>query len=83
MPLKWHHFVIKLVVLNDHYTGLLLNFTTYPDKQTQFQMNKERGISDAIVMTLMKSYSGNYIIIESMLVELFERIELVYLPVRL
>lgn len=58
IPSKRHRFGIKLFVLCDCETGVIMDFITYTGKTTEIPQNDPCGVSGAVVKTLMQPYLG-------------------------
>lgn len=58
IPSKRNRFGIKMFVLCDCTTGVVLDFIVYTGTTTDIELSKEIGISGSIVKTLLKPYIG-------------------------
>lgn len=58
IPSKRHRFGIKLFVLCDCETGMILDFIIYTGKTTEIPRNDPLGVSGAVVKALMQPYLG-------------------------
>lgn len=56
LPKKRHRFGVKIFVICDCTTGIVLGFIVYIGSDTEIENWKELGISGSVVMTLMKTY---------------------------
>ena len=56
IPTKRHRFGIKVFVICDCQTGVVLDFIVYAGSSTEFKLDKNLGKSGSVVMTLMKPY---------------------------
>ena len=56
IPTKGHRFGIKVFVICDCQTGVVLDFIVYTGSSTEFKLDKNLGKSSSVVMTLMKPY---------------------------
>lgn len=58
IPTKRHRFGIKLFVLCDCETGVIMDFIIYTGKTTEIPQNDPLGVSGAVVKALMQPYLG-------------------------
>ncbi len=56
IPTRRHRFGIKVFVICDCQTGVVLGFIVYTGSSTEFKLDKNLGKSGYVVMTLMKPY---------------------------
>lgn len=56
LPKKRHRFGVKLFIICDCETGMVLGFIIYIGAETEIETWKDLGISGSVVMTLMNSY---------------------------
>jgi hypothetical protein len=56
IPTRRHRFGIKVFVICDCQTGVVLDFIVYTGSSTEFKLDKNLGKSVYVVMTLMKPY---------------------------
>lgn len=56
LPKKRHRFGVKIFVICDCTTGIVLGFIIYIGSETEIEDWKDLGISGSVVMTMMNSY---------------------------